>query len=248
MRRSSVLRSLPLALLLGLLLPADVAAFRLSGCSLTVTSTAANGTVLGRTAGGDGEGTQDRPLDVDYEGTLSYSGSLPFEAKANTYATFVNMIPTPVAGGSPNEDDNRTGANTLSVAANSPFRITGIYFVSGRLEASGGRCDGMMVVRLLGDPVGTVPWVAGLGALILGLGLLVGALRGSLLAGLLGGPLAGIGAAVLLTVYSLAPLGEPTMVVVIVAGAGLGVVIGLVGRSLAAGKPTDTNPDVGMTG
>jgi hypothetical protein len=116
------------------------------------------------------------------------------------------------------------------VAANSPFRITGIYFVSGWLQASGGRCDGMMVVRLLGDPVGTVPWIAGLIALVLGLILMLGAIRGSILAGLLGGFLAGVGAAVLLTVYSIAPLGEPTMVVVTIAIPALGVVIAIVAK------------------
>jgi hypothetical protein len=215
-----------------MLFPAEAAAYRLDGCTLTVTSTSANGATLGTTSGGDAKGTQQTPLDVDYEGTLSYTGALPFAAKSNTYATFVNMIPTPIAGGSPNEGDNRTGANTLSVSANSPFRITGIYFVSGWLQASGGRCDGMMVVRLLGDPVGTVPWIAALIALIVGLVLLIGALRGSILAGLIGGFLAGVGAAVLLTVYALAPLGEPTMVIVTLAVPALGVVIAIVVKVL----------------
>jgi hypothetical protein len=249
MRRSSAAGTLVFAALAWLLLlPAAVAAFPLENCTMSLQSFGANGAPLDTAQSGDASASQADPFQVDYEGTVRWSGTVSISMVNNSYFINVMNIPTPLRGSNSNEGDNRTGGDTVSVAANSPFRVTGTYLVSGAITGSGGTCSGSGWFKLLGDPVGTVPFFAGAALLALGAVLLALGIRGNELLAALGGLLAGAGAAVEFVIFSVLPAGENTVIVVVLVGLASGVVIALVGRSLAAGKPDLSNPDVGITG
>ena len=78
------------------------------------------------------------------------------------WQTYVFLVPTPVRGGDPNDDDDTTGDGTVGVGENAPFRITGLYYVSGTIDGEGGtHCDGSGWFQLTGSPVATLPfWLA----------------------------------------------------------------------------------------
>ena len=52
-----------------------------------------------------------------------------------------------------------------------PFEITGLFYVEGEISGDGGECAGNGYVKLVGSPIGTVPWIAALGLIVVGLGL-----------------------------------------------------------------------------
>jgi hypothetical protein len=217
-----------------LLLPATAAAFPLSNCSMQLSSAGANGAALDTAQSGDGSASQSDPFTVDYNGTVTWSGTVAISMKNNSYHIEVFGIPTPLRGTNSNEDDNRTGGDTVSVGANSPFRVTGTYLVSGAITGSGGTCSGSGWFKLLGDPVGTVPFFAGLALLGVGLALLAFGLRNHPLLAILGGLLAGAGAAVEFVIFSALPAAENTPLVVVLVGLAGGVVVAIIGRRMAA--------------
>ena len=144
-----------------LILAAPVAAFPLTNCTLQATGLAADGSTIGSIQSGADDATQDHPFLVDWDGTVSYKGSSQIEMKNNTWHVDVFGIPTPLSGSDPNTADNRDGSGTVGVSANAPFRITGLYFVSGSLTGSGGTCTGSGWFKLTGDPIGTIPFFVG---------------------------------------------------------------------------------------
>jgi hypothetical protein len=236
MRRTSVAGTLILvALAWLLLLPSAVAAFPLENCSMQLQSSSSSGAALDTAQSGDASASQSDPFEVDYDGTVSWTGTVSISMKSNSYHIEVFGIPTPLRGTNSNEDDNRTGAGTQSVAANSPFRVTGLYLVSGAITGSGGTCSGSGWFKLLGDPVGTVPFFAGLIILAIGALMLALGLGGNALLAILGGLVAGLGAAVEFVIFSVIPAGENTVLVVTLVGLAGGVVIAIVGR-LAANR------------
>lgn len=224
MRRSVLVRILAIGALAWLLvLPAATAAFPLSNCTMQLSSTTAGGAALDTAQSGDGSGSESDPFLVDWDGTVSWSGTVQVEMKNNSYHIEVFGIPTPLRGTNSNEGDNRTGSGTVGISANAPFRFTGLYFVSGAITGSGGTCEGSGVFKLTGDPVGTVPFWTGLGLLGVGVLLLAWGLQGHRIGGIVGGLLAGLGAAVLLIIFAALPLGGITPPVV----AGLGLILGI---------------------
>lgn len=169
--RSAVLRAFSIGTVLTLLLAHPVAAFELNGgCTLEIASTDASGAPLDLASGpgAAGGGTQADPFLIDWDGTVSWVGSSGDQVfKNNSWQTYVFLVPTPVRGGDPNDDDGTTGDGTVGVGENAPFRITGLYYVSGAIDGEGGaRCDGSGWFQLTGNPVATLPfWVAVLIAL-----------------------------------------------------------------------------------
>jgi hypothetical protein len=162
--RQAVWRAGTAAPILGLLLAAPVAGFELNGgCTVTLTSMDADGEVIDTASGPGSGGTQDDPFLIDWDGTVSWessSGSQIF--KNHSWQTFVFNIPTPVRGGDPNEGESTTGSGTAGVGENAPFRITGLYHVSGDINGDeGAHCDGNGYFQLRGDPLGTVPFFLG---------------------------------------------------------------------------------------
>ena len=68
----------------------------------------------------------------------------------------VFLVPTPVRGGDPNDDDETTGDGTVGVGENAPSRITGSYVPAHRRRADARRAAGS-----LGQPGGDAPfWLA----------------------------------------------------------------------------------------
>jgi hypothetical protein len=216
-----------------LLLAAPASAFPLTNCTLQATALAADGSTIGSIASGADDATQEQPFLVDWDGTISYSGSSQIEMKDNTWHVDVFGIPTPLSGGDPNTADTRDGNGTVGVSENAPFRITGLYYVSGSLTGSGGSCTGSGWFKLTGDPIGTVPFFGGFGLLILGLVLMAFGVAGHTVTGIVGGVLTGLGAAVMLVIYSTLPFGSLTPIVILLAGIVLGILASLIGRRLS---------------
>ena len=229
MRRSSAVAALLAACLL-LVLVTPVAAFPLSTCTLSLTSTNAAGAPVDSANSGAADATQADPFDLEWEGSVAYQGSTTVVIKNTNYHVEVFGIPTPIRGGSPNDEENTTGSGSVGVAANAPFRVTGLYFVSGGYTGEGGGCAGSGWFRLLGNPIGTLPFFIGLGLLVLGLALVARGAMGHALTAVFGGVLTGLGLAVLLVISSTLLLAEQTPLAALGAGVLLGIVAALIGR------------------
>ncbi len=228
MRRTMV-GALVLAALGIAALAAPVAAFPLTNCTLKATALAKDGSQIDSIEGGAADATQADPFLVDWDGTITYSGGSNIAMVNNTWGVSVFTFPTPLQGGDPNPQDSRTGSGTVGVSANAPFRLTGLYYVSGSLTGSGGTCTGSGWFKLTGDPIGTIPFFGGLGVLILGLAMLLIGARGHLFTAIFGGIFTGLGATTLLVIYGALPIGAQTPLVVLLAGVILGIAVGLLG-------------------
>jgi len=215
-----------LALLLALLLPGPAGAFPLSGCTLTLNSTDASGAPFDTAAGGDASGSMDDPFLVEWDGSVRWEGTTGSQVITNTaWQVDVFYLPTPLRGGDANAAGDQQGSDDLDVGATAPFRLAGLFFVSGSMSGDGGSCSGSGWFKIAGDPIGTAPFGAGIGAALLGLALLyVGWSRRSWSAGVLGGFLLGMGLAMVLITISVLPLGAATPLVLL----GLGVLAGMV--------------------
>ncbi len=113
--------------------------------------------------GASGGGTQADPFLIDWDGSVSWEGSSGDQVFSNhAWQTYVFLVPTPVRGGDPNDDDETVGVGSAAVGENAPFRITGLYYVSGHIDGEGGtHCDGSGWFQLTGNPVTTIPfWLA----------------------------------------------------------------------------------------
>lgn len=241
MRRSVLAAALPAALIIGAILPVTVAAFPLTTCTMDLVSTDGSGAPIDTATGGAVDATQDDPFVVDWDGQVGYVGSTVQVIKDYTYGIAVFGVPTPLQGGDPNTDEDTEGEGAVGIAANSPFRVAGLYHVTGTYSGEGGTCTGSGWFLLRGDPIGTVPWIVGLVLAVLGgLGLVAG-LRGRTLTAIVGGVLAGLGVDLLLISHAILPLAELTPLVVLLVGVVLGIVLGLLGRGRAGG-------DAGTTG
>lgn len=225
MRRSIAGAGIVLGLLLTVLLPGAAAAFPLSTCTLDATSTAADGSALDTAVGDSEDSTQADPFIVDWDGSVGWEGTTSGVAmKDNQYHVELFGFPTPIRGGSANGGDDRDASGSVGVKANAPFRFTGLYFVSGSITGNGGTCEGSGWVKLTGDPIGTVPFFVGIGLLAVGL-LLLGWGLGHPVAAVIGGLIGGLGAAILLVIYSTLPFGSLTPVAVIVGGLIVGLLV-----------------------
>ena len=237
--RRSMAGAVVLALLGIWVVAAPAAAFPLTNCTLKASALAKDGSTIGSVSSGADDATQANPFLVDWDGTVSYSGSSQIEMKANTWHVDVFGIPTPLQGGDANPQDTRDASGTVSVSANAPFKFTGLYFVSGSINGSGGTCVGSGWFKLRGDPVGTIPFFVALLVLLAGLALLVAGARGHAITAVFGGLLTGLGTATLLVLFSTLPLGSPTPIIVLLLGLVLGIAVAVIGRRA---RPGDTAP------
>ena len=231
MRRSFVAAVLVAASLL-LVAAAPVAAFPLSLCQLSLTSTDAGGATIDSGQSGANDSTQADPFLVDWDGTVVYTGTTTNVIKNYRYQVFVLGIPTPISGGDTNDDEDVSGNGTVSVSSNMPFRVTGLFKVTGTYEGEGGSCNGSGWFQLRGDPTGTVLFWLGLILIALGIVLEVRGLRGHSFTAVAGGVSIGLGSAILLVIYSTLPLAEYTAVAAIGLGLLLGIIVALLGRRM----------------
>lgn len=164
------------AAVVALMAATPVAAFELNGgCTVTLTSMDAAGDVIDTASGpGDG-GTQDDPFLIDWDGTIAWESSSGSQVFMNhSWQTSVFLVPTPVRGGDPNTAGATTASGTAGVGENAPFYFTGLYHVSGEINGDGGaHCDGNGWFKLVGDPLGTAPFIVGAVLVLTGTALVV---------------------------------------------------------------------------
>ena len=231
MRRPQVLRVLPIAGLLWLLLlTCSATAFNLSNCDLHVTSTLAGGGASKADSGDGGHGaSQANPFLVDPDGTVNWSGQANIAMASNSW--HVDLLGVPVLSGTGSSTSNpATGSGSVSIKSILPFPVAGLYYVSGAITGSGGTCQGDGWFKLTGNPVGTVPFILGLVLLVLGLLLMAWGWRGAAFASVIGGLLAGLGGATLLVIFSALVLGAMTPQVALLGGLAAGILEAILRR------------------
>jgi hypothetical protein len=187
MRRVSV-GALLACVMLGVVGIAAVQAATLTGnidppCSLEVRSYETDGTVLDEgfvqgTSSQGGEGTQADPFEVAWDGRVDFRFQTGMTVFAdNEWSIYAMGLPVAVLSG---RDDNpmdldEAGQVTIAEDAAGVPRFVGLVHVNGVLEGNNGgsRCEGQGWVRIVGDPVGTVPWMSMVGLILAGLVFLV---------------------------------------------------------------------------
>ena len=217
-----------------LLIPGSAAAFPLTNCQLEITSLDIDGIPVDSASGGAADATQDDPFIVDWDGDVLWSGTTgDLVIKNNSWHVDVFGIPTPLRGGDANEAGETQGQDRYDVSASAPFRLTGLFYVSGELSGEGGSCSGGGWFKIPGEPVGSVPFLLAIVLIVLGAILIAVAARGGWLPGLVGGLLFGVGVAGLLVGFSTLPLGSLTVPATILLGILIGAVSAMLGRSRA---------------
>ncbi len=140
------------------------------GCQGTGRSLDADGNeIMTVTAPSAEPGTSGNPVLVDYDGTVEYAGSGPLMVDHHWEIQVFGV--TVKSGGSKNGSRQTSTDGVADVSDYLPFKITGVYYVSGGISGDGGSCDGNAFVKLIGSPVGTIPWIVALGFIVVGLGL-----------------------------------------------------------------------------
>jgi hypothetical protein len=212
--------------------PVSTAAFPLSGCQLTLSSFDADGTEIDTAIGGSPDATQHDPLRVSWGGTLRWTreGS-PGSTGNGSWYVDVFGLPTMLRGA----DSAESGV--VEIGDGIPFRFSGLFYVSGRLSGPDLSCSGHGWVRVMGDPLSTLPFTMGLSLLLVGLVLLAVGARGRWLLAVLGGALVGMGLAILTVIYTTLPIGEATPALLIASGIVVGVVAGWYGSRQRTDRP-----------
>jgi len=201
------------------LLPASASAFPVTNCTIELTSVDADGATIDTATVGDADGTQANPLLVDWDGSVEWDGSTgPLVIKDSRWSISLFYVPTPESGGEANEDGDKGGDGTVRISEDLPFRVTGLYFVTGQISGTGGGCDGSGWINVTGDPFGTVPFWIGIGMTVVGVLLLGAGYRWAWGLAILGGLLVGLAATVMLIIYRVMPAGQWTPLAALLLG------------------------------
>jgi hypothetical protein len=212
----------------------------LTGCSGTGQSVSSSGTTIQSATAPSGSASPTHPFLVAYNGTVPYQGKS--DAVITNHHWHLSVFGVQVkSGGSRNEKQLDTSSGTEKVKDYLPIRLTGEFYVSGKISGSGGACAGALWVKLTGNPVGSVLWILGvifgaIGLLILSIGRPVyrrpGArrlLRRHPITGLVGGVIGGVGYAALVVSYAKAPYGTNTPWVILIGVTVLSLAWGIFG-------------------
>jgi hypothetical protein len=230
-RRLAALALAAFAAAIGAADPPTGLAFPLAGCTQAITSLDADGAAVDSAAGGGPDASQEAPLQVHWDGTIIWSGTTGSQAIAGrSWHVDVFGLPTPLRGNDANEDGDTSGEDSVRISEAVPFRFTGLFHVSGQLKGDGGGCTGDGWVRVVGDPMSTLPFLVALALVLVGVVLLAVGARGRWLPALAGGLLLGLGSTVLLVIYAVLPLGAATPPVVTLLGLLTGACAGWLGR------------------
>jgi len=142
----------------------------LTGCKGTVQSFDSSGkqidTITFPSAVGSSSSS---PFHVDSGGKVAHDGSSDNLILNNSWHVSVAGI-TVRSGGAPNKSHTQSDKGTDDVSKYMPFKVTGLYYAEFKLSGDGGSCSGNMWVKLVGSPVGTPAWIAGIVLAVLGLG------------------------------------------------------------------------------
>ncbi len=231
MRRSRILRGLPIAGLLWLmLLPGAATAFPLTGvCSMQATSVDAKGESLDTAASGNGSASEAAPFKVDSEGAIKWTGAVTTALPNATW--HVDIFGIPVQSGS-GGGTSLTGSGTVSLKDLVPFPVTGKYHVTGAITSAAGTCEGDGWFEIVGNPVGTPLFFLDLGLLVTALILLVLGAGAVWIVALLGGLTLGAALALGSVLFGITPLGSATPEAAIVLGVLIGAAELVVGKGL----------------
>ncbi|MEX2546687.1 MAG: hypothetical protein WD830_02730 [Chloroflexota bacterium] len=124
-------------------------------------------------------GSQTRPFKVDQDGSVDFLFNTGTVFQNNTWAIYAQGLPIPILSG---QDDNpldvdETGVVNLNDTVKAlPFRVVGTFLITGDLwgNDNASHCHGEGYVQLLGDPIGTIPWIVAAALIALsGVALLV---------------------------------------------------------------------------
>ena len=149
-------------------------------CSLEARSYDANGDVLDEGTienGTSAEGTQSDPFDIAWDGRVDFrfqTGNTVFQN--NTWTIYADTLtgPLPVAILSGSDDNpldlDEIGFVNIQETTTGLPRFVGLVHITGKLEGNGTavNCVGDGWVRIVGDPVGTVPWIVMVGLILVG--------------------------------------------------------------------------------
>jgi hypothetical protein len=118
-------------------------------------------------------GSQSRPFKIDPEGSIDFAfhtGTSVFEN--NHWTIYAQGLPVPILAG---QDDNPGDVDEIGIVEvdktiqKLPFKFVGTVFVSGDLYGNNDtlHCYGEGYVQVLGDPVGTIPWLTAAALILL---------------------------------------------------------------------------------
>jgi hypothetical protein len=161
-------------LLLGLLALPVAAADLSGGCQLVVRSSDANGNVVDNGTVPGAIGSQSNPFKVTWDGRVDFDFSTPVLFQNNHWSMQVEGIP--VFSGSDDSPTDLDRVGNVTISTTMPVRLVGLFAVSGDIYGNNdaNHCHGDGWIYIQGDPVGTIPWIAGAVLLVLGvIGLLV---------------------------------------------------------------------------
>ena len=125
--------------------------------------------IMAATAPSAEPGTSGDPFLVDYDGTVEYAGTGPLMLNHHWDIKVFGI--TVKSGGAPNGSQQTATIGIADVSDYFPFEITGVYYVEGAIAGEGGACNGDAFVKLIGSPVGTIPWIVAVGLIVVGVGL-----------------------------------------------------------------------------
>ncbi len=96
--------------------------------------------IMAATAPSAEPGTSGNPFLVDYDGTVEYAGTGPLMLNHHWE---IKVFGIPVkSGGAPNGSHQTATIGVADVSDYLPFKITGVYYVSGEIHGDGGACSG----------------------------------------------------------------------------------------------------------
>ena len=147
------------------------------GCRGQATSLRSDGAVLDEALAPRAPGAaSSHALRVARTGRIAWSGSTPVAFTNERWWVRVDGFPVR-SGGSANLSRSTSASGVLKLDASIPswLGVTGLYDVSGEISGTQGRCSGAIFVQLTGDPATGVLLWAGIGFVLFGLALLMGA-------------------------------------------------------------------------
>jgi hypothetical protein len=196
-------------------------------CTLDALSTDAGGTDLDELAG-PGTSEPTIPFDVDRSGKVAWTGTGP-AITTGSWQISIYGVPLPVLSGSIDNPDGQTSADGVVLVGDIlPVDIVGTFEVSGSVSGDGGSCSGSAWVRVDGNPLTSIPGIAGIGLGIVGLLTLLTSLAGRHpWRGLFGGLVLGLAVGILAIVFGIVPIGTITPWVALAGGSVIGLILGL---------------------